>query len=245
MLPAIDAYIICWNEEKIIRHTLNHYAGFCRQITLLNNFSTDSTVALAHKYYPSVKVIDYDTNNETRDDILQEIKNNCWKQSTADYVIVCDTDEFLYAGDMRRQLEMLYEHNVALPLVMGYNMGSETFPDNFDIPIYEQVKYGVRERLFDKQIIFSPRYVAEINYALGCHECRPILKEEKMRDLAIEFKLLHFKYLGKEYLYEKHEAYANRLSLFNIRTSVGSHYLDRQHIDRCFSQLDKHLYKVI
>src|SRR6187399_3504250 len=159
MRPAVDAYIICWNEEKIIRHTLNHYSSFCRKITLLNNFSSDNTIGVAKRYFPDIDVVDFDTNNEHRDDVLLEVKNNCWKKSTADYVIVCDTDEFLYAPDIDGQLSMLLEHKVVLPLVMGFNMGAREFPANFDIPIYQQVTTGVRERLFDKQIIFSPRLV--------------------------------------------------------------------------------------
>ncbi len=245
MVPNIEAFIICWNEEQIIRHTLNHYSSFCSKITLIDNHSTDNTPGIVKKYFPDVNIVNFDSNNEHRDDILLEIKNNCWKKSTANYVIVCDTDEFLFAKNMKSQLNLLCEHKVVLPLVIGYNMGSTEFPVNFEIPIYEQVKNGKRESGFDKQIIFSPHTVTEINFALGCHECSPMLKHEKSVDTIVEFKLLHYKYLGKDYLYKKHEAYASRLSLFNIRNNVGNHYFDREHIDRSFSLLDKHLYKVV
>nr|WP_295874831.1 glycosyltransferase family 2 protein [uncultured Chitinophaga sp.] len=245
MIPSIDAYIICWNEERMIRHTLNHYATFCRKITLLNNYSTDNTIAIAKKHYPQVEVVDFDTNNEHRDDILLEVKNNCWKKSTADYVIVGDTDEFLFADNMQEQLRRLNEYKVALPVVIGYNMGASEFPENFDIPIYDQVKTGVRDAGFDKQIIFSTAAVADINFEIGCHKCNPLLKEERMVDSVVEFKLLHYKYLSKEYLYQKHEAYANRLSLYNIRNAVGDHYCDRKNIDDAFSRTEKHIYKVL
>jgi glycosyltransferase involved in cell wall biosynthesis len=245
MIPNVEAFIVCWNEEQMIRHTLNHYSTFCSKITLLDNYSTDDTIAIAQQRFPAVEVVKFDTNNEHRDDVLLSVKNNCWKNSSADYVIVCDTDEFLYAEDMIGKLEKLCQYQVALPLVMGFNMGAAEFPGNFEIPIYQQVKTGVRERQFDKQIIFNPKVVEEINYEMGCHECRPVLNKEKIMDMAVEFKLLHYKFLGRDYLSKKHEAYANRLSLFNLRTAIGSHYLDKSHIDKCFSQLDKHIYKVI
>jgi glycosyltransferase involved in cell wall biosynthesis len=245
MIPNVEAYIVCWNEERMILHTLNHYFTFCKKITLLDNYSTDGTVAIAKEQYPDVLVEYFDTNNEHRDDVLLEVKNNCWKNSTADYVIVCDTDEFLYAENIHQELSLLIENKVALPVVIGYNMGSTVFPDNFNIPIFDQVKTGVRDDAYDKQIIFSPTMVTDINFAIGCHKCEPVLKEHGKMDIIVEFKMLHYKYLSKEYIYKKHEAYANRLSLFNIRNAVGDHYCDRKNVDQSFDRINRHFYKVI
>lgn len=244
--PNIEAFIVCWNEEAIIRHTLNHYASFCSKITLIDNYSTDNTIAVARENFPEITVTLFDTQGEIRDDLLTQMKNNCWKESKADYVIVCDTDEFLYADDLHGQLKKLEEHNVAMPVVIGYNMGSVDFPGNFDISIYEQVQHGVRDRNFDKQIIFNPRAVTEINYSPGCHFANPVFKNSRLRDPVVEFKLLHYKYLSKEYLYNKHMLYSHRLSQFNKEFNYGAEYLaGKQHIDACFDLIDKHLYKII
>lgn len=246
MTPLIDAFIICWNEEKIIRHTLNHYSSFCRKISLLDNYSSDNTVDLVKKYFPKVEVVHFDTNNEHRDDILLELKNNFWKKSDADYVIVCDTDEFLYSEHMRESLDRLSASKIILPVVIGYNMGSLEFPENYAIPIYEQVKKGIRDREFDKQIIFSPLGIAEINYRTGAHVCFPEFKAPPLVDDIVSFKLLHYKFLSKEYLYKKHEAYNRRLSEYNLRNKFGWEYTEgREYIDENYSRIDKHLYKVV
>ena len=242
----VEAFILCWNEELIIRHTLRHYASFCTNITLLDNNSTDQTVPIVRKEFPEVRVVPFDTNNEIREDMILDLKNNCWKESKADYVIVCDTDEFLYAGDMLSQLQALYEKKVIMPVVIGYNMGSLKFPGNNSAPLYKQVRTGIRDSRFDKQIIFSRRRVSEINYAPGCHVCNPVFKRKRPRDQVVLFNLLHFKYLGREYLYKKHAEYARRMSRFNIEHGYWEEHLEgRKHIDQCFELIDHHLYRVI
>lgn len=246
MIPLIDAFIICWNEERIIRHTLNHYSSFCSKITLLDNCSSDNTRDLVKKYFPQVEIVDFDTKNEHREDVLLELKNNFWKKSNADYVIVCDTDEFLYSENMQDNLIKLSAGRIILPLIIGFNMGSLEFPENYDIPIFDQVGKGVRDRGFDKQIIFSRRGVSEINYEMGAHSCFPQFKESALVDEVVFFKLLHYKFLSKEYLYKKHAAYDSRLSEFDKKNKIGSAYTEgAEYIDKSYKWLEKHLYKVI
>jgi glycosyltransferase involved in cell wall biosynthesis len=246
MKVDVEAFIICWNEEDIILHTLNHYASFCRRITLIDNQSTDDTIDLVRENFPETIIETFDSNNEIRDDLYLNIKNSCWKESTMDYVIVCDTDEFLFADNMVEQLARAKANKVVMPVVSGYDMGASQFPRNYQAPIYQQVTHGVRSRNYDKQIIFNPREVAEINFTAGAHTCNPEFRGTNLVDNIVEFKLLHFKYLGKEYLYKKHEAYAKRLSALNISLNFGSHYLGgREHVDECFASIDTHLYKVV
>lgn len=246
MLTSVEAFIICWNEEEIIRHTLNHYSKFCKKITLIDNYSADRTVEIAKDVFPEINVLQFDTNNEIRDDILTEVKNNCWKNSDSDYVIVCDSDELLYTRNITEQLSELKANNVALPIVIGYNMGAKEFPSDYQKPIYEQIVYGSRSTLYDKQIIFSPQMVKDINFGPGCHTCNPVFKIPRLKDSIVEFKLLHYKYLGKDYVYRKHGLYADRLSRTNIKNNWGLQYLDGDsHVNECFSLMDRHLYKVV
>ncbi len=242
----VEAFILCWNEEALIRHTLNHYASFCSKITLIDNYSTDRTIDIVKENFPATEIIQFDSNNEIRDDLYLVIKNNCWKESTADYVIVCDTDELLYADDLQGQLALARKTRVALPVVTGYDMGSAECPGNYQVPIYKQVVHGVRNQRFDKQIIFDPRKISEINFKPGAHACNPVFRKARLVDKIVEFKLLHYKYLGKDYLYKKHEDYAKRMSELNKKENLGNEYLDgKAHIDRCFAHIDVHLYQVV
>ena len=45
----IEAYIVTWNEEKILPFVLDHYAEFCDRIVLLDNWSDDSSYEIIAK----------------------------------------------------------------------------------------------------------------------------------------------------------------------------------------------------
>jgi len=243
---VIEAFILCYNEERMIRHTLNHYTKFCERITIIDNNSTDDSINLAKKHYPNVNVEFFDSGGQYREDLQINIRNNCWKNSRADYVIVCDMDEFLYAPNIRQQLTLMKENDVIIPIVYGYNMVSETFPGSYETDITEQVKVGFRERFLDKSIIFNPSLVKEINYGPGSHFCQPILTVENRIDQLVDFKLLHYKFLSKEYLYNKHTNYAERMSEINKQRGFGREYLlGAKYIDDTFRIVDKYLYKII
>ena len=237
----IEAYIISYNEERMIRHTLNHYSKFCSRIVLYDNYSTDHTRELAEQYSPLIEIRSFGTPHLNDREYLK-VKNGCWKGSRADYVIVGDMDEFLYHDHLVEMLQQFLKDKVTLPKVQGYNMYTEIFPDNYTIPIFDQVKTGVRAFNFDKQIIFSPK-LREINFAPGCHYCEPygtIIKSSEV------LKLLHYKYLGKAYVTGRHAEFARRMSHYNLANRFGAEYMKgAAHIDECFNALREVSEKVI
>lgn len=241
----IELFLLCYNEERMILHTLNYYSKFCSKITIIDNESTDNTLNIVKKFDSNIEIINLYTDGEIRDDLTANIKNNCWKGSNADYVIVCDMDEFLYDENLIEKLKTAKKNNVIIPVVTGYNMISDYFPNNYDLLITDQVKYGIRDRMFDKSIIFNPKMLIDVNYQPGCHSCAPDFNQEKVVDFLVEFKLLHYKYIDKEYLYQKHKTYSNRLSSINKEKRYGYEYLlGNDFIDKIFS-LSYYLIKVI
>lgn len=243
---AVEAFILCWNEEKMIRHTLNHYQKFCNKITIIDNCSTDDSVNIAllsamAQQGTNIEIKQFETKEQIRDDAYLHIKNTIWKNSTADYVIVCDMDELLYHTNIIEQLNIAKKNKVGIIPVNGYNMVSDTFPENYLIPITQQVNTGVRAFNFDKSIIFSPQIIDEMLYGPGAHTCNPIYKKDTPKITHNEtFKLLHYKYLGYDYLLNKHEQYAKRLSEYNKKNNFGGEYLKgEQHVKECFSILKK------
>lgn len=232
----IEAFILCYNEEQMIRHTLNHYLQFCDIVNVLDNYSNDQTIEIIKKEYSPerVKILKYNSNNELNDAAYLYLKNNAWKKSTADWVIVCDMDELVDPENLRPKLEQFLNTNYAVIQCEGYNMFSEKFPGNYNIPIINQVQMGVRATNFDKSIIFRPLKVQEINYAPGAHTCNPIFYNS---DYVITkaFKLFHYKYIGLDYLIHKHHQYAERLSQYNRSNNFGAEYLKgKEHVKQCF-----------
>ena len=91
----ITIYTICFNEELILPFFVKWYRKKfpnCR-IIIYDNYSTDSTEKIALQN--NCQVIKYDSNNQIRDDLYLNIKNNCWKDAETDWVLVCVVDELL------------------------------------------------------------------------------------------------------------------------------------------------------
>lgn len=234
----IEAFMLCYNEEKMIRHTLNYYSTFCNKINIYDNESTDATLSIIKNEYPQVQVITYQSDNKLNDLEHVKIKNECWKGSNADYVIVSDLDELLWAEDLITKLNWYKKQGIALPAVQGYNMFSDTFPDDYEKLITQQVTTGVRARNFDKQIIFDPKKVQHICYSPGAHTCKPILSSAEPSEIinpSFFLNVLHYKYLSEQYLVDKHKMYAQRMSSFNMGNGYGGEYLKgKSHVKQCF-----------
>ena len=75
-----------------------------------------------------MSIEELDTGGEYREDIQIDIRNNRWKESKADYVIMADMDEFIVDANLLDKLEEMKRQKIAVPKVVGYNMFSETFP---------------------------------------------------------------------------------------------------------------------
>ena len=229
----------------MIRHTLNYYGDFCDAITVWDNESTDNTRDIIAKEFPHVKIVVWKSNQTINDQHYLNIKNYCWKQSTADWVIVADCDEFLYHPNLFIQLGEFKDDGITIPVVQGYNMFSEKFPDKYNESITDQVREGVPAAHFNKNIIFAPKYVKEINYQPGAHSCKPT-GPKIVSSPSVFLKLLHYKYMSKDYVVAKHEAYASRLSSFNKENGYGAEYLKGDaFVEECFELLRKHKTKVI
>jgi glycosyltransferase involved in cell wall biosynthesis len=237
----IELYTITYNEEKILPFFLNHYSNFCDVINVYDNISTDNTLKILKDFdLCEINVIPYDTNSKLDDSVYLDIKNNCWKHSSADYVIIVDADEFLYHTNIKEFLKNTGEY-IYKPL--GYDMWSDTFPRN---NILEEIKTGVRSINYDKVCIFNPQEVNQINYTLGCHQAQPILNDGRRNTPPIydELKLLHYKNVSFDYRFSKHREYLTRLSDFNITTGSGIHYTfsekqQREEFDNIGSKIEK------
>lgn len=214
---TVDAFILCYNEEVILPHLIKHlYKHFKANVTIFDNKSTDNSVAIAKNMGCNVK--SYDSNNQIRDDLYLNIKNNCWKGSKADWVFIGDADEFLEVNFN------VYKYTILN--VKGYDVLG---------PFFES-RTGVANRAFNKPVMFRPNCFTDINYTPGCHSAAPVGTISG----SIEFAtLLHRKYLTEEYVYKKHKEYESRLSDFNKKYQFGFEYegVTEQSIKEKFNQL--------
>ena len=211
----VRIHVICYNEEKILPFFIRQYSKRfpgCN-ITVYNNESTDGTATLA--ILLCCDVVNFSTQNQMCDSVLRDIRNNCWKGQKEKWAIVVDADEIITAT-------------------------SENLSDNFNVwkfngvqmigegePI-EQIKYGVRDDVYSKAVLFNTFEISEMNYSVGSHICNPIAKDfNKIRYNERVEALLHYKWVDFESVIVKHNHYAERLSDENKLNGWSSHYAEQ------------------
>ena len=219
----IHAHILAWNEEKILPYTLDHYSEFCEKIFIYDNMSTDSSDEI-YKKYEKVEVIKWDSGETFNDYQNSLIKSFNYRKKSrtgdVDWVICCDCDEFLYHPDLLSKLKEYKDRGITMPLVNGYDMCSEEFPQYDGKKLTDKVKTGsdIYEP-FSKKIIFNPKL--DVEYGMGAHGCKA---PNAVFSETPELKLLHYKYLGKKYVDDLYEKRRSRLSQFNLNNNCGTHY---------------------
>ncbi len=223
----VHLYALCWNEEKFLPFFLDYYSSFVNKIVIYDNYSDDNSEKIIRQF-KNTEIIKYDSKGEIDDLLYLEIKNNAWKKSRgkADFVIVCDLDEILYAEEIETEISKLIENKYTIIKPFGYSMFNEVLPEFIKgIKITDIIKTGVPDdRWYSKSILFNPNKILEVNYFKGCHNCRPKGKVKFYK--SENFKLLHYKFIDIEYVVNRKKSYALRLSKNNIKNNYGNHYLE-------------------
>ena len=212
----VELYTVCWNEEVRLPYFLRHYRDV-DVIHLYDNDSTDRTVELAAAD-SRVRVHRLDTGGKYTEAAQMHVRNNAWRGSKADWVIVCDVDELLYYPD-HRLLDSVGSATILHPY--GYDMISAALPTTSG-QLYEEVNRGVYSSGFDKLVAFRPSAV-EPNYSPGCHHAQPRGDVRYFR--SPQLLLLHFHYLSAEWTWARHQAVGRRMSQENISYRWGVQYL--------------------
>jgi glycosyltransferase involved in cell wall biosynthesis len=222
----IEAHIIAWNEAEIIGLVIKHYQKFCNHITIYDNYSSDSTQLIAESMGCDVKK--FGIKGQLDDQAYLDVKNNCWKDSDADWVIVCDCDEILFESndfDLGRYLGEIKPHLVK---PYGWNVYSEGMP----IEDITEITNGYYFENYSKCVLFSPK-LKEIGFKPGAHICEPKADFDIQKSVFMNEKsglyLLHYKNIGGvERLLKRNTEYRKRLSYNNKKMGYGIHYHDSE-----------------
>jgi hypothetical protein len=169
-----------------------------------------------------VTIIKFDTNNTFDVESNTKIKNNAWKKSIgkADWVIVCDLDEFLYFDG--QILDYLKKTKNSIFKLTGCDMYSKHFPNDEELLI-NQIKWGVYSEPYNKAILFNPYKIVKINYSQGAHTENPC-GIVRFNNEAGTLKLLHYKNLSFEYVMNRTHIYRKRYSPSGVKKGYGIHY---------------------
>lgn len=231
----IEIHAICHQEAKIIPYFMRHYSEY-GPVFLYEGHSTDGSREIATRL--GATVIDFDTKNEVRDDLFIDIKNNCWKKSVADWVIICDMDEFVYHPYMTEFLKSVNE-TVIIPAY--FEMMTDKYPTTSG-QIYDEVLMGFPIR--HKISLFKPKEITDINYGAGCHEALPEGKVKVLRNSGV--LCMHMRHLSIDHVVNRNAYLAGRRSQINKDMQWGYHVnFPREEIQKYFDENRKNLVKVM
>lgn len=148
------------NEEEILPLYLEHYKKMFPGciINVFDNGSTDGSVELCR--VAGCNIGHFPKYNEFA---LQNFKNNIWKLSKADWIIVCDIDELVQVS----QADLDQLDDVDVIWFKGYNM--------LDVELNSDPRSfhtGCESLSYDKCAMFRSS-IKDINYGVGAHEANP------------------------------------------------------------------------
>lgn len=202
----IDIYTLCKNEIKLAPFYIDYWNALSNDVNIYvyDGLSTDGTRQLFQKY-DNIHIIDFEP--DALDDQQHALlKNNCWKKSDADFVMVCDFDETIFSYDvdtLHNELEKMKKGGYTILAPLSFNL----IPDEF--PTYEKgkflheiCKYGFNDCVWEaKPILFDPKKIKEINFVLGGHCAHP--KGEVKWYVSDNLFLIHGKFLGFDFYTER------------------------------------------
>lgn len=218
------------NEVRIIPYLMRHYKQFAKVIFIESN-STDDTVKVATSL--GAEVHQYVMKDELSDQTHVDIKNKCWIGSKADWVIVVDADEFVYHEDI---VAVLSRSKATIIQPSFHNMFSEKFPTTKG-QIYEEVTMGTEDGGIwkSKPILFRPTEIKSMNWHPGSHYASP--EGNVIMDYDSGIKILHMRFLSREYVIKRYFEQSGRMSEDNLRNEWALQYFwDKEKIDKLFDE---------
>jgi len=199
-MSIIHVYMMMKNEIQMLPFFLRHYEKFADKIFVWDDHSADGSKELLEKH-PLVTLVNMPftgiDDDYSRLHFYPHYKY--WSRQKADWVMCVDVDEFVYHPQLKEQLELFKKEDFDLAWPVGFLMMADSFPTDKGQQIWEEVKYGLRDPLMDKPVIFRP----EIDIIFGGGRHRTATLEapfrsdglvRKRRRTGIQY--LHYRFFG-------------------------------------------------
>lgn len=223
MYMKVTIFLLCYNEEVLLPHTLKHYKNKFPKahFVLVDNHSTDASCSIAKEN--GMEIRSFDTSDRQCERIIMHIRNTIWND-TDGWIIMCDMDEWLDISE--DELIEEDENGTTIITTMGFNIvGDSKTIDLCDVDLCCMNK-GYWDESFSKRVLFKAPDVS-IHFWWGAHQCFPtgnIKYSEK------KYTLKHYNYLGENYLLHKHTIRYDR-NEYSRTIGMNGHYSnDRQKV---------------
>jgi len=224
----VETHMIAWNRSETIAMSINHYKKLGRVI-LYDNFSEDNTREIAQECGAEIQL--FGTKGVLSDQHYLDVKNHCWKNSKADWVIVVDDDEILlWDYNKYNLLKEAFKNGYTIIQPQGYSIYSNEMP----IKNWLEIKTGFPDDKYSKLCCFNPKAITEVNYSFGCHPFWGEDWNKKFQQpngypirVLNEGSLYHYHGVGgAERMIKRHQLYEPRRqkSPVNMRWNLGAEY---------------------
>ncbi len=218
----VHLHASCWNEERMLPFFFRHYDGLVDHYFIRDNQSTDGSLRILNAH-PRVTVLPLFLEGELMVGAAFAQVNQFWHPSRgqADWVAVCNIDELFWHIDLPWYLRECRRRGITFLPSTGYQMVSESFPESGD-NLVRTHRLGVRQGTLDKPAFFNPDAITESGFELARHSCNP--KGQIVRPARDEIVLLHYKFLGLDYVTARHAELNARRRPGDIASDYGFHY---------------------
>ena len=192
----IHVYSNMYNEAVLLPYWLRHYETIADRIFVWDAGSTDGTREILVEH-PKVTLLPRE-NRAHHDNYYVTVlypQYETYSRGIANWVIIADADEFVYHPHIHDILHRAQEEGIQMIHCPGYSMLSDTLPTT-DGHIYTAHPMGVPDILESKWTIHTANI--HIRFRVGRHG-RPY-NAKQFTGLRSQIKLLHYRYLTREYI---------------------------------------------
>lgn len=230
----IGIYILCFNEAKILKYTVEHYLKMFPSCTIYicDNYSSDNSVEIAESL--GCKIISWSSGGQNNTELKRQIQNNVWKKHNHDWIVCVDMDEWIYITE--DQLKKEESNRVSVIQFKGYEViGDSKDEDLKDVNLHK-LNQGVESDYYNKACLFNRNYLKEITYYHGNHSIYP---QGIVNTCSGKYILKHMNKLGLAYYLKKNKIRYDRSSIQRAR-GRSLHYTDKiEKIENEFNKLFK------
>lgn len=163
--PLLHVFTTSYQEVKTIMELITFYRERIPNclITVYDNMSDDNTEQICKEN--NVEFIQFDTNGKMDEKTLIELRNNNWKNSEANYIIVCDSDELVDITE-KELLDNLENPSWTVSKCKGVELfGNDKF--------FKDAYYGVYSEGYSKKVLFLKDAIESMNFEAGSHKANP------------------------------------------------------------------------
>lgn len=239
-MTILHCYTSTRNDLYMTRHYVRHWSRYAAKIFIYDDDSTDGTAEFLDSCAPLVerKSPGFHGIDEI---LLQELRSSEYRKHSrgvADWVTIGDSDEFHYHTRLLDALNEKKQEGYCAVVSHGWQMCAAQPPEP-GVQLTDVIKEGISDYAYNR-VIFDP--ALDVQWGIGHHgfaiEGGPLLRfthrapilqpGSGSNNFHIEcfdqnFKMLHYKYLGADYVRERHTRTWDRLSTRNKLQGWGHH----------------------